>query len=246
MLYAYPFDPLDRTVTRACLPAHAVVAIEALRSGVTCLLDDCIELPKQDLEQLGAMFRAYEDAGIPRQLLRPRDQQAVSRHPALCARLPAGRVVRSVFRAAPPPTTEWYLEFATEAVRRFHGRAGRLRYVIAPSGPQRCTDDLLAAAAEFADRHDTAYHMHVLETKVQMVTGTSCTARAWSRTYTSRGPQPTADDGARDLDHRRRHRADVSRRLLGRAQSGLQSADRRRHRPAAQASRRGHQCRARN
>ena len=56
-------------------------------------------------------------------------------------------------------------------MQRFHGRAGRLRYVVAPSGPQRCTDDLLLAAAEFADEHDTAYHIHVLETKVQLITG---------------------------------------------------------------------------
>jgi cytosine/adenosine deaminase-related metal-dependent hydrolase len=88
-----------------------------------------------------------------------------------CARRFLSDELLYLFGAAPPPTTEHYFEFATEAVRRFHGTAGRLRYVIAPSGPQRCTDDLLAAAAEFADRHDTAYHMHVLETKVQQVTG---------------------------------------------------------------------------
>jgi cytosine/adenosine deaminase-related metal-dependent hydrolase len=75
------------------------------------------------------------------------------------------------FAAAPVPTVDGFLEFSEEAVRRFHGRAGRLQYVVAPSGPQRCTDELLVAAAEFADRHRTPYHIHVLETKVQLVTG---------------------------------------------------------------------------
>ena len=57
MLYAYPFDPAIAPSPELVYLRTLVVAIEALRSGVTCLLDDCIELPKQDLEQLAAMFR---------------------------------------------------------------------------------------------------------------------------------------------------------------------------------------------
>jgi cytosine/adenosine deaminase-related metal-dependent hydrolase len=43
--------------------------------------------------------------------------------------------------------------------------------VIAPSGPQRCTDDLFTAANELSAQHDTTFHVHVLETKMQAVTG---------------------------------------------------------------------------
>ena len=170
MLYAYPFDPALAPSPELVYLRTLIVAIEALRNGVTCLLDDCIELPSQDHEQLAAVFRAYEDAGIRANC----SGHVINKQ--FTDTLPYARRFLSdelleLFGAAPPPTTEHYLEFATEAVRRFHDPAGRLRYVIAPSGPQRCTDDLLAAAAEFADRHDTAYHMHVLETKVQQVTG---------------------------------------------------------------------------
>ncbi len=171
MLYAYPFDPAIAPSPEVVYLRTLVVAIEALRNGVTSLLDDCIELPRQDHDQLAAMFRAYEDAGIRANCSgHVINRQFLDTLPYARDFLP--QELFDVFRAAPPPTTEWYLDYATEAVRRFHGQAGRLRYVIAPSGPQRCTDDLLAASAEFADRHDTAYHMHVLETKVQMVTGT--------------------------------------------------------------------------
>lgn len=170
MLYAYPFDPALAPSPELVYLRTLVVAAEALRGGVTCLLDDCIELPGQDHEQLAAVFRAYEDAGIRANCSgHVINRQFLDTLPFAKEFLPDELI--ELFAAAPPPTTEAYLEFAEEAVRRFHGRAGRLRYVIAPSGPQRCTDDLLAAAAEFADRHDTAYHMHVLETKVQMVTG---------------------------------------------------------------------------
>src|SRR5689334_8025397 len=64
MLYAYPFDPALAPAPELVYLRTLIVAIEALRSGVTCLLDDCIELPSQDHEQLAAVFRAYEDAGI--------------------------------------------------------------------------------------------------------------------------------------------------------------------------------------
>jgi len=170
MLYAYPFDPTLAPSPELVYLRTLVVALESLRNGVTCLLDDCIELPGQELAQLEALFRGYEDAGIRASCSgHVINKQFLDTLPYARDFLPPD--LAELLHGAPPPSTEDYLEFAREAVRRFHNRAGRLRYVVAPSGPQRCTDDLLAAAAEFADEHDTAYHMHVLETKVQMVTG---------------------------------------------------------------------------
>jgi guanine deaminase len=43
--------------------------------------------------------------------------------------------------------------------------------MLAPSGPQRCTDDLLVGADALAAEHDAEVHIHVLETKTQAVTG---------------------------------------------------------------------------
>ena len=41
----------------------------------------------------------------------------------------------------------------------------------APSGPQRCTDEMLAACAALADELDLTIHIHVLETRMQAVSG---------------------------------------------------------------------------
>jgi len=170
MLFAYPFDPTLAPSPELVYLRTLVVALESLRSGVTCLLDDCIELPGQEMAQIEALFRGYEDAGIRASCSGHMiNKQFLDTLPYAREFLPSD--LAELLHGAPRPTTEQYLEFAGEAVRRFHDRAGRLRYVIAPSGPQRCTDDLLAGAAEFADTHGTAYHMHVLETKTQMITG---------------------------------------------------------------------------
>jgi len=170
MLLSYPILGLEPLPERVIHLRTLMVAIESLKNGVTCVLDDVIESPGQSLEALGAVFEAYEQAGIRANC----SGNIVNRYftdtiPFANELLPAAVVER--VHAEPPPTTEHYLEFSREALARFDGRAGRLRYVIAPSGPQRCTDDLLVAANELSREHDTTYHIHVLETKVQAVTG---------------------------------------------------------------------------
>lgn len=169
MLYAYPLDPSLGASPELVRLRTLAVAIEALKSGVTCVLDDCIDLPGQDMAQLSARFGAYEESGI-----RANCSGHVINRPFADTLPYADRFLpdelAELWSAAPPPSTESFMEYAEEAIDRFHDR-GRLRFVIAPSGPQRCTEDLLGAAAEFALRHDAAFHTHVLETKVQLVTG---------------------------------------------------------------------------
>jgi cytosine/adenosine deaminase-related metal-dependent hydrolase len=169
MLYCVPLDRAFSLPPRLVYLRSLLLGIEALKSGVTCLLDDVAELPTQDLAQLEAVFEAYDDLGI-----RANISGHVINKPYLDTLPYTDEIfpdeLRREFHSVDPPTTESYLEFSEEAVRRFHGRAGRLRYVVAPSGPQRCTEDLLVAASEFSKRHDAPYHIHVLETKVQLVT----------------------------------------------------------------------------
>ncbi len=117
-----------------------------------------------------AAFKAYEDLGI---------RANVSGHiinkpftdtiPYANEMLP--KELLQQVNSISPPSTKDYIDFAKEALARFQDVQGRLRYVIAPSGPQRCTDDLLVAAHELAHRHGTPYHIHILETKTQAVTG---------------------------------------------------------------------------
>ncbi|HZZ26108.1 MAG TPA: amidohydrolase family protein, partial [Roseiarcus sp.] len=64
-----------------------------------------------------------------------------------------------------------YADYCRKVFSTFHGRAGRLRYMISPSAPQRCTVDLLEACAALAKTYAVPFHTHVLETKTQAVTG---------------------------------------------------------------------------
>jgi 5-methylthioadenosine/S-adenosylhomocysteine deaminase len=79
--------------------------------------------------------------------------------------------VQGLVADLPSSAARDYLDFARAAFERFHGRSGRLRFMIAPSAPQRCTVELMQAADELARAHGSPFHTHILETKTQWVTG---------------------------------------------------------------------------
>lgn len=54
-----------------------------------------------------------------------------------------------------------------DAIRRWHGRDGRISVMPAPSNPDRCTDEALELCAALAERYDTGIHTHLLETEKQ-------------------------------------------------------------------------------
>jgi len=170
MLKAYPFVDVKPVEPDMIHLRTLLFGIESIRSGVTCVLDDVLELPSQTFESLDAVTRAYDVLGL---------RAYVSGH--LINRSFADSVpyVRDVapasaaaeLHAAVSLPVEDYRAFTLEAIRRFHQPDGRVRYAISPSAPQRCTDDALVAAHEIARDAGLPYHMHVLETKVQVVTG---------------------------------------------------------------------------
>lgn len=170
MLLSYPvlgLEPLPADLIRL---RTLLVGIESLKAGVTCVLDDVIEMPNQSIDALEAVFRGYGEVGIRANVSgNIMDRYMTDTLPFAKGDLPEELLAKE--RMSPRPTVSEYLDFSRQAIARFHDTTGRLRYVIAPSGPQRCTPELLVAAAELAEQHDVAYHIHVLETKVQAVTG---------------------------------------------------------------------------
>ena len=170
MLLCYPILGAVPLPPRLIYLRTMIVGMECLKTGVTNVLDDVIEMPGQDLDQLEATFQAYDDLGIRANVSghiinRPFSETI----PFTDELLPDD--LKAKVSAAAPPSTQTFIDLAEEAVSRFHNKKGRLRYVIAPSGPQRCTDDMLVAAYELADKHDMAYHIHIFESKIQAATG---------------------------------------------------------------------------
>lgn len=170
LLYAYPLLMNDPIGKRLLYLRSLLLAMESLRNGVTTLCDDFFDPPAQDLRRLETVFCAYDDAGI-----RANVSSAAMNVHTLDA-LPFAREImpaelQALLDFGPPMTADAYIDYCKSAFSSLHGRAGRVNFMIAPSAPQRCTPDLMAACMELAIDKRVPFHTHVLETRTQAVTG---------------------------------------------------------------------------
>ncbi len=192
-LYAYPFFTETPVSPRLLYLRSLLLAMESLKSGVTAISDDFFDPPGHDLQRMLAAVQAYDDIGI-----RATVSNAVINLPTLDT-LPYARDIvppdlQARLDAAPLTDLAAYLDFCEAARAEFHGRKGRLRFMVAPSAPQRCPPDFLVACHDFAVRHDMQFHTHVLETRVQAVTGPAFHGRSLIATMADLGilgPQAT-------------------------------------------------------
>jgi cytosine/adenosine deaminase-related metal-dependent hydrolase len=171
-LLSYPPAGVPRLPPRLVYLRTMVAAIESLLGGVTTVLDDTGELPVQTPETIGQVFAAYDEAGIRATCTGTAiDVPIVDRLPFADEVLPPD--VLAAARAAMPPSTTVQNEYfafshaARTLARTRAGGTGRIRYAVAPSAPQRSTDELLLRAAAVARENGEVLHMHLLETKLQ-------------------------------------------------------------------------------
>jgi len=171
MLFSYPLLGDVRVDPDLVALRSRLFAAESLKAGVTTVIDDVLETPAQGFDQLDAVIDAYEAAGI-----RANVSGHIINKPFVDTLPFVGELLDTELlervRAMPVPSTDEYIDFSRTAFERYRGRADdRIRYMVAPSAPQRCTDDLLVAATELAVAEGAECHIHVLETKTQAVTG---------------------------------------------------------------------------
>lgn len=170
MLYAYPSFGAEPLTERLIYLRTMLVAIESLKTGVTCVSDDVFEFPGHRMGQLSAVFDAYADSGLRATVSSNiMDKKMLDTIPFTREVVP--QRLQDEVDAVETPSIDGYQSFCKQVFERHHGREGRLRYMIAPSAPQRCTSDMLLACDEMARAQGVPFHTHIVETKVQGVTG---------------------------------------------------------------------------
>ncbi len=171
LLYAYPFLMDDPIGMRLLFLRSQLLAIESIRAGVTTVCDDFFDPPRHDLERLSTVFRAYGEAG-----LRANVSAGTMNVPPLDA-VPGGHELfpdhlKALLDFGPPLDFASYRGFAETAFAMLHDSfEGRLRFMLAPSAPQRCSADFYRGCYDMAVERGVPFHTHVLETRVQAVTG---------------------------------------------------------------------------
>jgi 5-methylthioadenosine/S-adenosylhomocysteine deaminase len=171
MLYEVPPLAAAGDEARLAYVRTLLGAIEMLARGITAVHDDAYHVPVARREVIDAIMEAYRDAGMRATVAI--DQPNVveyEKYPFLAELLPPQE--RRAMEAAPRQSAEELLELYAHLVERWHGSAnGRLRAAVSCSAPQRVTPQYFAALSELSKRHDLAFNVHTLETRLQRVLG---------------------------------------------------------------------------
>jgi guanine deaminase len=145
-------------------------AIEALRTGTTFVVDDVNHAPHFSEDCIEAVFRAYQDIGL-RALVSISlfDRPFYRSVPFVDDEMPLE--VRSQLNAQSPPESQHLLDLVQKFAQSHHPDQHRVGFIVAPSAPQRCSDSFLIQVAQLANQYSLPMMMHVLETRLQAVTG---------------------------------------------------------------------------
>ena len=156
---------------RLCYVRTMLGAMEMLKLGITCVLDDAFYVPAPTPEAIDGVMQAYADSGM--RATATLDQPNVpetDKYPFLADILPEP-LRRRLDDGARSSTAE-LLALYDHLIARWHGAEnGRLGAGVSCSAPQRVTRDYIEALSALSRAHDLPFVVHILETKLQRVLG---------------------------------------------------------------------------
>ena len=144
-----------------------LAAIESVRAGVTTVQDDYVHPPATP-GAMDAAIRAYADIGLRAWVAVDMwDVPLLDCVPYARDIIPA--VEQHEINALPVADCAAQLDLFRLQFDNWHGHDDRIRIILAPCGPQRCTIKLMEEINELSARHDVPLHSHTLETRLQAV-----------------------------------------------------------------------------
>ena len=168
MPYLRPARPLRLTDRQVYLRTMAG-AIETLRTGSTTVVDDMSLGQHLDRGHVDAALQAYEDSGVRAMLgFSMIDRAIVDSWPFVDECFPMDVLER--LRLLPRPDGDALLNLVRDLAATYHPATSRVGVLVAPSAPQRCTDHFLKKCRALADELNLPVILHVLETRLQVIT----------------------------------------------------------------------------
>ena len=170
MLFSYPVFANPVQSDRELYVRTLLGGMEMIRSGATCVVDYVYELAGWTEESIGAVARAYRDLGLRAVIVIGMSDRSYDEVVVLDLNLVSPELRERFGTDKLPPWPEWET-FSRYAVENYHRPDEGISIGLGQSGPQRCTDEMLAACAALADELDLTIHIHVLETRMQALSG---------------------------------------------------------------------------
>jgi cytosine/adenosine deaminase-related metal-dependent hydrolase len=169
LLSAAPWTGGGRTVDYKYLSAY-VGALEMVRKGCTACYDLAAEIPAPTVDGIAAVARAYNDVGM-RAVVAPMmaDTTFYNAIPGLMDAIPPG--LRERAAAIRMQSHDQILTTCRGILDGWSFDRDRVRPALGPTIPHHCTDDFLTGCRDLAKEYEVGVQMHVLESKVQAITG---------------------------------------------------------------------------
>jgi 5-methylthioadenosine/S-adenosylhomocysteine deaminase len=161
-----PLAPAVKLPERTHYLRAMMCCAQSIRSGVTTIQDDLINA-SGDAAVINGTMSAYRDAGLKASVaVTFGDRPYLEGYPGLRKIVPES-LCTELDNLQILPIEAQIANF--HAIRQqWHDAAdGRLRLILGPRGPQKCTPRLLDKMAELSAEHRMPVHMHVLETRTQ-------------------------------------------------------------------------------
>ena len=144
-----------------------LAAIESIRAGVTTVQDDYVHPPATP-DAMDAAIRAYSDIGLRAWVTVDMWDVGLLDCVPYAREVIPGNERREIETLTITDCADW-LELFESQFAKWHGHDKRIRIVIAPCGPQRCSAELMEAINDLSERHGIPLHSHTLETRLQAV-----------------------------------------------------------------------------
>lgn len=171
---SYELMPLDlwlvamRAPTRALSEEHLhlsslIAGVEMLKTGTTTSLDHYFGNPALPAAGIGSAVRAATDLGLRSAIAFV--LMDMSWEETLPLDADSLKQARSAADDVTSRETAQDIEAAAAFIDAHQGRSALISCLIGPSAAHRCSDALLRACRQLADRHGVGIHMHLGEAK---------------------------------------------------------------------------------
>jgi cytosine/adenosine deaminase-related metal-dependent hydrolase len=140
-----------------------------LSKGCTACFDLVYEFPRPTVEGFAAVARAYADAGM-RAVLAPMvaDKNLFTAIPGLLESLPAD--LRERMSRLNLGSGEATIAAIEEIASERNNLPAGIQLAIAPTIPHHCSERFLLNCAQLAERYHLPIHMHIAESRLQVIT----------------------------------------------------------------------------
>lgn len=143
--------------------------VEMLKTGTTTIIDDIVQNPNFDEKNLEMIIKAYKKSGIRANVTTHLINKPIYKTIPFLENLFTSELKEKLNIKLLSEND--IISCLEKNLIKYNSKNSIVRYALAPSGPQRCTLNLMEGIKKLSVKYNVPSICHLLETKVQNVTG---------------------------------------------------------------------------